>query len=126
MIDIDRFTEITSEEIDLLPERIFDGLTGGVCIEEKFLYHPKSRHEEGRPLYILGTYDVSNLGSQIHLYYGSFEKVYWYMNEDTLRLKIRGVLRHELRHHMETMGGVFGKDSLLAEDEEDIAAFEEE
>ena len=37
-----------------------------------------------------------------------------------LKDKLRGVVRHEFRHHMENLAGVYGADSLEHEDREEL------
>ena len=39
------------------------------------------------------------------------------MDDDELKKKIREVVRHEFRHHMENLAGIYGKESLEYEDE---------
>ena len=36
--------------------------------------------------------------------------------EEFLKDRLRDVVRHEFRHHMENLGGVYGRDSLEYED----------
>ena len=45
------------------------------------------------------------MGRYINIYYGSFKKVYGYMNEKEITKKIREVLQHEIYHHLESLSG---------------------
>ena len=71
-------------------------------------------------LVIMGEYNRSNHGNRITIYYGSFEKTCGWMSEEQLKDKLRGVVRHEFRHHMENLAGVYGADSLEHEDREEL------
>lgn len=112
-VTYERFREMVSEEMDLLPPYVFDELSGGVLVEERKRLSPDSVADD---LFILGYYTWSGLGKQITLYYGSFMAVLGRGDEETYRAQIRETLRHEFRHHMETRAGEFGKGSLLEED----------
>lgn len=99
-MDIDKFREILSDLIDELPLEIFENLNGGVVVsEEEKIYEGKDS------LYTMGQYIVGQLGSQVVIYYGSFNKLYWYYSEEQLKEKLREVLHHELTHHVEYMAG---------------------
>ena len=110
----ERFRSIVSEEMDLLPQYVFDELTGGVLVEKKSRLSPDSVADD---LFILGLYTWSGLGKQVTLFYGSFLEVIGKAGEEVYRARIRETLRHEFLHHMETQAGMFGKGSLLEEDE---------
>ena len=112
-ISYQRFREIVSEEMDLLPQYVFDELSGGVLVEKKAKLSPDSVAND---LFILGLYKWGGLGKQVTLFYGSFVAIYGDAGEKTYRAQIRETLRHEFRHHMETRAGEFGKGSLLEED----------
>ena len=110
---LDEFTAAVEEEIELLPPYVFDGLNGGVLIDEGRCLHPGRISDD---LLILGIYSADRiLGKQIVLYYGSFTASFG-QNEALMREKIRETVRHEFRHHLETKAGMFGKDSLVEED----------
>ena len=40
MISLERFKEILGEELDLLPDYVFEELNGGVVVNEKVNLHP--------------------------------------------------------------------------------------
>jgi predicted Zn-dependent protease with MMP-like domain len=116
-VSLDEFREMVSETLDELPKEFFRDLSGGVVVEER----------EGRSQYkgmtTLGQYSVGRLGRQVTIYYGSFRKLYGYMDRDELLARIRKTVRHEFRHHMEFLAGVHGVDSLEAEDRRQIREF---
>lgn len=112
-VPYERFREIVSEEMDLLPQYVFDELSGGVLVEERRKLSPDSVADD---LFILGLYRWGGLGKQVTLFYGSFVEVLGDADEAAYRAQIRETLRHEFRHHMETRAGEFGKGSLLEED----------
>ena len=69
---------------------------------------------------IMGEYSRSGQGNKITIYYGSFASTCWWMTEEQLKDKLREVVRHEFRHHMENLAGMYGADSLEHEDIEEI------
>ena len=87
-----------------LPEELFRGLNGGIVISEREKLHRASRPEQ--PLYVLGEYHYGgHEGRYITLYYGSFMRVHRYLRGKAFEEKVKKVLLHEFRHHLETMGG---------------------
>ena len=113
MIDMDAYKRIVSELLDELPEAFFRGLTGGVIVSEALVIADYAKRND---VYTLGLYRVRSGIRQIILYKGSFDRMYPQADEDAARDLLRGVLRHEFRHHLEFCGGVHGPDSLDAED----------
>ncbi len=113
MIEIDRFFEILDEVCGELPDDFFRDLHYGVQLSEECKLSP---YAENGDLMIMGEYSRSHHGNKITIFYGSFERMYWWMNEDQLREKLRGVVRHEFRHHLENLAGMYGADSLEHED----------
>lgn len=120
MISIEAYREIVSELMDELPEEFFRELTGGVITSEETEI---PEYAAGDDLFTLGKYRVYSGVRQIVLYKGSFDRAY--PHADAVRAKevLRGVLRHEFRHHMETLGGVRDSSSLEAADERDKQAY---
>ena len=112
MITLETFRDLVAEEMDELPQVFFLGLNGGVMVEEAAMPHPKRRADD---LYILGQYSTGHLGRSITLFYGSFLRMMPAASEAQMRQKIRKVLRHEFRHHLEGRSGVR---DLEIEDEE--------
>ena len=57
------------------------------------------------------------------LYKGSFDRVYPHADTAQAEELLRGILRHEFRHHMESLGGIHNSSSLEAEDEREKQAY---
>ncbi len=105
LIDIDRFSAILDEQAALLPAEIYRSLNLGIGVVER---HKRDRRSTpARPMYVLGEYHVHPvMGRGILLYYGSFCRVYPYMNDEgEARREIDRVLKHELTHHLENQAG---------------------
>ena len=120
MIGSAEYGRIISELIDELPEAFFRKLTGGVIVSEGLSVPDYAR---GDDLYTLGQYQVSAGIRQIVMYKGSFDRAYPGADADEARTILRGVLRHEFRHHLESLGGIHGSSSLEAEDERNKRAY---
>ncbi len=104
MMNIDRFEAIADELTCELPEIFFRELNGGVNILEYIKIHPQSSGSQ--PMFIMGEYNYSReTGRSIYIYYGSFIRMYGYVPEETLRNHLRSTLRHEFRHHLESLAG---------------------
>ncbi|NLY82919.1 MAG: metallopeptidase family protein [Clostridiales bacterium] len=112
MITIDEFIEIAGEIIDEIPDILFKELNGGIIIREEELLHPERKRDD---LYILGEYVKDYSGKTILVFYGSFVKMFEFQSTAYITDKIREVIRHELRHHME---GLSGMKDLEVEDQE--------
>ena len=117
MVDIDRFYELLNEICDELPDDFFRELHYGVQLSEEYKASP---YAENGDLVIMGEYSRSRQGNKITIYYGSFAHTCGWMPEEQLKEKLRGVVRHEFRHHMENLAGMYGADSLEHEDREEI------
>ena len=105
-LDIDSFHALLEELSEEVPDELFKGLNGGIIT----LPEPKKGlHPEGRPpLYIMGEYRVQipGMGRYIVIYYGSFMKVYGQgVSQASLRRELSKTLRHEFRHHIESLAG---------------------
>ncbi len=105
-ISFTEMQEILAYLCDELPEIFFRELNLGVVLSEKLLMNPHSRPD--LPLYIMGQYVRNPIGRQIFIYYGSFKAVYQYADQAVLTAKLREVLRHEFRHHIEYLAGERG------------------
>lgn len=114
MISVDAYRAIVSELLDELPAEFFRELSGGVIVSDSFAIPDYARGED---IYLMGLYKVFAGIRQIVLYKGSFDRVYPHADADEARRILRGILRHEFRHHLEFLGGVHGSASLEAEDE---------
>ena len=120
MICTDEYNKILSELLDELPEEFFRGLSGGVIVSEALVIPDYAR---GNDLYTMGQYQVSSGIRQIILFKGSFDRVYPQVDAAEARKLLRGILRHEFRHHLESLGGIHNSFSLEAEDEREKQAY---
>ena len=103
-----------------LPPFFLEGLNLGVVLLDDAKLHARSRPDA--PLYIMGEYQRSNIGAQIVIYYGSYQRVYRGRSYDTIKANLRQTLRHEFRHHVEYRAGERG---LVVEDEARLAQYEQ-
>jgi hypothetical protein len=120
MISITEYKRILTELLDELPEAFFRGLSGGVIVSERAVIPEYAR---GDDLYTMGQYQSSYGIRQIVLFKGSFDRVYPQADAAEARGLLRGILRHEFRHHLEAMGGLHNSSSLEAEDEREKQAY---
>ncbi|NLD11027.1 metallopeptidase family protein [Aminicella lysinilytica] len=103
-ITLEKFREITADMMDELPEIFFNELNNGVIVQDYAKPHPQRLADD---LYILGEYHrSSSSGRGIVLYYGSFARMFPYYDEEQMTVKVREVLRHEFRHHLEGLSGL--------------------
>ena len=114
MISTEEYKGIISELLDELPEAFFRDLTGGVIVSEA---RAAPDYAHGNDLYTMGLYKVYSGVRQIIMYKGSFDRVYPQADADEARTLLRGILRHEFRHHLEYLAGIHDETSLEAEDE---------
>ena len=120
MISLAEYKRILAELLDELPEAFFRELSGGVIVSEAVKIPDYAR---GNDLYALGQYEVAFGMRQIILFKGSFDRAYPYADAAEARRLLRGVLRHEFRHHLEFLGSVHNSSSLEAEDERQKQAY---
>ena len=120
MISIEEYRSIISELLDELPEEFFRGLNGGVLVSEALVIPDYARNND---LYTMGQYQVSSGIRQIVLFKGSFDRAHPQADASEAKTLLRGILRHEFRHHMESMGGIHNSSSLEAEDEREKRAY---
>jgi len=101
------------ELIEELPDEIFKGLNCGVALRDEVLHS-----SEG--LLILGRYHFEpyGLGRYVTINYGSLMQIYGHLPAPEFREKIKGVLHHELTHHLEHLAG---DRSLERKDAEDVS-----
>lgn len=103
MVSLEEFENMIDEIVQTFPEEFFRELHGGVFAREYAKLHPEG---VGDDLYILGEYCVQrHLGRFIVIYYGSFANVYGHLDEQALAARLRRVLLHEFRHHLESLAG---------------------
>ena len=120
MLSTDEFRTIVSELLDELPGEFFRDLCGGVIVSEGLAVPDYAR---GNDLYTMGLYKVFSGVRQIIVFKGSFDRVYPRAGADEARVILRGILRHEFRHHLEFLGGIHHSASLEAEDERKKRAY---
>ena len=120
MITVGEYRNIISELLDELPEAFFRELTGGVIVSEELVIPDYAR---GDDLCIMGKYQIYSGVRQITMYKGSFDRAFPQADADQAREILRGVLRHEFRHHLEYLGGVHNSASLDAQDEREKQAY---
>ena len=105
MLSFDQAADLLDEIAAVFPPVLFDGLNGGVNLQEDALPDPEF---PGEDIYILGEYCDDLLGHYINLYYGSFaalaEREEW--DQEAWEAELRTTLSHELTHHMENLGGL--------------------
>ncbi len=120
MISTEEYKRIISELLDELPEEFFRDLTGGVIVSEASVIPD---YAQGNDLYTMGMYKIYSGIRQIVMYKGSFDRVYH--NADSAQAKdiLRGILRHEFRHHLESLGGIHNASSLEAQDAREKRAY---
>ncbi|MCD7884624.1 MAG: metallopeptidase family protein [Lachnospiraceae bacterium] len=99
----DEFETAAYEIADTFPADFYRELNGGIMVKTRALLHPADQHGD---LFVLGEYHRDRyLGRFIVLYYGSFMRCCGTWDEEALRGKLRKVLLHEFRHHLESLAG---------------------
>ena len=111
---------VISELMDELPDEFFRDLTGGVIVSEALVIADYARNND---VFVLGHYQVSAGVRQIVMFKGSFDRVYPNADTGKAREVLRGILRHEFRHHLEFLSGIHNSSSLQAEDEREKQAY---
>ncbi|MEG0251807.1 MAG: metallopeptidase family protein [Christensenellaceae bacterium] len=120
MLSIEEVNKILDEVASELPQDFFKDLNGGIILNEGYKMHPESINGD---LYIMGQYQyTTSMGRYIVIYYGSFEKVYANAGKAVLKEKLRSVLLHEFRHHLESLAG---EDDLEVQDKIDLAKYKQ-
>lgn len=113
MITIDEMQIMLDRLAEELPQEFYYELNGGILLlpETKLSGFAKSDD-----LYTLGEYRINGaMGRYIIIYYGSFERVFGGLDTEALKNQLRSTLRHEFRHHLESLSGERGLE--LADDE---------
>jgi len=113
---IDEMHELLEELTAEIPPAFFDELNGGIN-----LLPDTRRSEYGNDLFTMGDYNRGGpMGRYINIYYGSMERVYGGLSREEYKKELWDVLRHEFRHHVESLAG---ERDLEIEDEEFIAEY---
>ena len=103
MISIDEMETVLDEIAMELPQDLYKDLNGGILLLPEIKLHEKSNAND---LYVMGEYHRDgNLGRYIAIYYGSFVQVYGYLTKEQLKVQLGKTLKHEFRHHLESMAG---------------------
>ena len=113
MISLEEYRTIVFELMDELPDVFFKELSGGVVVSEAIVIPDYARAND---LYTLGKYQVYSGVRQVVMFKGSFDRLYPNADRDQAKHVLRGILRHEIRHHLESLGKVHDASSLEAED----------
>ena len=121
MTTIDEAQEMLDEIAEELPPGIYKELNGGILLLPQSKMSP---YAVSGDLYILGEYQSGgSMGRLIKIYYGSFSRLFGYLEPDAFKAKLRETLFHEFTHHLESMAGERG---LEIEDEKQLAAYRKE
>lgn len=106
MVTIEEMGIMLDDIANGFPEELFRELSGGIVLVPEFKLNPMSVSND---LYIMGEYHRGfNSGRYIIIYYGSFMKVYGYLEEKELRERLEHTLKHEFIHHLESLAGEKG------------------
>ena len=117
---LEAFRQIVEDLLDELPEEFFRELSGGVLVSEAALIPDYAR---GNDLYIMGQYSIVSGMRQIVIYKGSFDRAHPFADAEAAKSILRGVVRHEFRHHLEFLSGIHGPSSLEAQDKRQKQAY---
>lgn len=113
MVSIDEVQDILDDLAEELPKEFYKELNGGILLLPESKQSPYARNDD---LYILGEYQVGySMGRLIKIYYGSFMKLFGYMDAEQLKVRLRHTLRHEFTHHLESLAGEKGLEIKDAE-----------
>ena len=116
----DMLEEIAAE----FPDVFFEGLNGGIQLEERELPDPDFPPGE---MYIMGEYCHDLLGRYIVLYYGSFAALLKDEDEEVWLDEIFATVAHEFTHHLEDTAMLHALDDADAEFlRQALAEYEEE
>ncbi|MDR0596269.1 MAG: metallopeptidase family protein [Clostridiales Family XIII bacterium] len=115
---IDEMQEILDRLAEELPPVFYEELNGGILLLPE---EHRSAYARADDLWTLGEYRHNYMmGRYIVIYYGSFIKLYGHLDEEQMTVELRKTLRHEFRHHMESLAG---EDGLEREDAEYITKY---
>lgn len=118
MLPIEEVELILDEIAEEFPQEFYKNLNGGIILLPEKKLHKKSMDNE---LYILGEYHHDrNSGRYISIYYESVSKVYGNLTKELLKEKLKSIVKHEFRHHLESLAG---ERYLEIEDEQQIAEY---
>ena len=105
MLSVDEVHEMLNDLADEIPQEFYKDLNGGISLILDEKYSPAAKNND---LYILGQYHRGGaMGRYITIYYGSLMRAYGNLPREAFKKKLRHVLRHEFRHHVESLAGNF-------------------
>ena len=118
MISIKETEKMLEELANELPKEFYKELSGGIMLLPEM---KKNTDHNTDNLYTLGEYHKNaNMGRFITIYYGSFTHIYGHLPPGQFKIMLRKTLRHEFRHHIESLAGERG---LEIEDARKIAEY---
>ena len=108
MPTFDEISDMLAEITAAFPQEFFENLNGGVILVNRVVEHEKSK--KPNDLYVLGRYfyEPNGLGRYIHIYYGSFIRVYGNLSLRRQKSELKRILSHEFTHHLESLAGERG------------------
>jgi hypothetical protein len=118
MLTIEEMQEMLDELAAELPPELFEELNGGIILLPQAKLHEESVDDD---LFVLGEYNRGgSLGRYISIYFGSFIRVYGRITRARMKEELRATLRHEFRHHIESLAGA---DDLEEIDTQHVARY---
>lgn len=121
MVTIDEAQVMLDEVAEELPSGIYKELNGGILLLPQAKMSP---HAVCDDLYILGEYQSGgSMGRLIKVYYGSFAKLFGYLEGEAFKSKLRETLFHEFTYHLESLAG---EKDLEIEDEKQLKRYRKE
>ena len=123
MLTFDQVGDLMDELADEFPPAFFDGLSGGIQLEEEAMPDPDFPPGE---MYIMGQYCTDFTGNYIVLYYGSFAALLAEEPPEVWEDELFATLSHEFTHHMEHRGGLHALDDKDAAFLRSAKEFEDE
>lgn len=95
--------EVLCELADEIPPELFEELNGGISLQPGLMRSPAAKADD---LFVLGQYHQGGfMGRYITIHYGSFMRVYGHLDRQAAKDRLRKILRHEFRHHIESLAG---------------------
>jgi len=118
MVSIDEMQTMLDEIAETFPLEFYAELNGGIVLMPEI---KRDQHSGAEGLYVLGEYHSGGyMGRYIAIYYGSYIRVHGGLPIEMLAEKLAATLRHEFRHHLESLAGERG---LEIEDERFLAEY---
>jgi hypothetical protein len=111
MLTFNEIAALLDDIVDVLPPELTKGLTGGIYLVPEPKPHPALPF----PKYmVMGEYiNQHQMGSHVFVYYGSVIAAHPDADVAEMRVVLKDIVHHELRHHVE---GKAGSKALEIED----------